>query len=549
DNFKELAFNQKLLPNTTLFHEIQKIDLISSEGILVVVKDITQNYKENVLLNKKLNQYASIFEYSPLGIAILNQKREVVMCNKLYNQTFKKQQSEMLNTKLDNHVKTEHINKLISSIDELLSGLKNEADDIYAVPAHYSSEDDFFIRSYFAKYADEYGDVSYVIQIVNDVTDDIVKLGNDVEKEQYKLLKNLAYNYAEKMHRHLSVIQSGISSVSTNSEDKSEVSTFSNILKSLSVVNFENSKLRAFKQPSPIMRCEIDLFSIIDEIVENTLNTHNINIQRLFSTEKRSVLANPIHMRIVFQNILNNAIEASSGDGSIKIDTKIVYFDLQTTIDDIELEKGKYLRVVISDEGEGITKENYKKICKPFFTTREPWNHVGLGLTIARQLVVSYDGEILIKPNHKKGTTVSVYLPVVEDDVANTLPKPDEFHMSGLNANILMVNNEDVVRNVMAGLLKQLGYNIIAFKNISNALQFYRNNMSGIEIVLLDENLKEEDNYDVLISSFKGMNSDVNIVLLKANDSLTIEDEKLNYIRKPVSMEKLNNVLTQILGR
>jgi CheY-like chemotaxis protein/anti-sigma regulatory factor (Ser/Thr protein kinase) len=253
-------------------------------------------------------------------------------------------------------------------------------------------------------------------------------------------------------------------------------------------------------------------------------------------------------MRIVFQNLLNNAIEASSERANIKIDTKIVYYNSRTQIDDIELEKGKYLRVLIADEGEGVKQENMKSIYKPFFTTREPWSHAGLGLTIVKKLIVGYEGEILIKPNSDKGTTVSVYLPVVEDDLANTLPRPDELYMAGFNANILLVNNEDVVRSVVFELLKKLGYNIVSFKSINSALQFYRNNVLGIEVVLLDENLRRGEEDDELYTAFKEMNSNVDVVLIKADGSSLNIDKSIRYIKKPVSMNKLNRVLSQVLS-
>lgn len=547
DESYEITFNQKVLPNRVLFHEIQKVDLISSEGILLIVRDVTENFKQNVLLNKKLSQYASVFDHSPLGIAIINQKREIVLCNEVYAKTFNKQQEQLLNTKFDNHVRTDDINKLIISIDDLFSGMKNSVSEIYAVAGQSPIENEMFIRSYYSKYADEYGDVDYVIQIISDVTEDIKRCGDEVERTQDKILATLAQNYAEKVHKHLSVIHSGVSAVLT-SQDASELPAVENIMHSLSTVKYENARLRAFMQPPQLMKFEIDLLPIIDDVINDTLETHRIKVRRFFSTEKHSILANPVHMRIVFQNLLNNAIEASLESADVKVDTKIVYYKSQTKIDDVELKKGKYMRVVISDNGMGVKKENLKTIYKPFITTREPWNHAGLGLAIAKHLIVSYGGEILLNPNTDNGTAMSVYLPVIDDEYAKTLPKPDEFFVTGFNANVLLVNDEDVVRSVMIELLKELGYNVISFKNIKSALQFYKNNLSGIEIVLLDKNLMQEGDVGDLYTDFKEIDSDVKIVMLKANNSSSNVDERVSCIKKPVSLDKLNKELSQVLS-
>jgi PAS domain S-box-containing protein len=545
-DFGNMSFNQKLFPNRVLFFEIQKADLISSEGILLVVRDITENHKQNVILNKKLSRYTSIFEHSPLGIAILNKKREIVLCNNSYAQTFKKPKDELLNTTIDKHVKTSHISDIVAGVDELFSGIKNHVSDVYGIQPNPTDKAELYVSSYYSKYNDEYGDVSYVIQVVNDVTKDIEKFDTNVDRGQKQVLSKLAHSFAEKVHRNISIIQSNVSFISTLNEDENKASILDNIFQSVRVLSYENSSLLAFKHPLQIMKCEVELKSIIDDVFSDALANKDISVHKDYSDEKYHILANPVHMRIIFQNILNNAVEASQNKGNIDVNSKIVYFNATTKISDIELKKGKYLRIRMSDDGEGIKSDNIKHVFKPFFTTREPWDHAGLGLAVARRLVVSYEGEILIKSRDKKGTVVSIYLPVVDDDYALSLAKPDEFYMPGFNANVLIVNSEDVVRTVMVELLKQLGYNVIGFKNVNSALRFYRNNLSGIEVVILDENLEEKSDLNQF-SSFTEMNSNVNVIIVKTNDSKTTNKEGLFFLKKPVSIEKLNNILTQVL--
>jgi signal transduction histidine kinase len=114
----------------------------------------------------------------------------------------------------------------------------------------------------------------------------------------------------------------------------------------------------------------------------------------LEQTEGLSIEADPTQLKEVFANILNNALDAVNKNvGEIKIETKI---------------ENSKASILISDNGEGISGEDLKKITSPFFTTKA--KGTGLGLAVCNQIIMLHDGKMAIESTKGKGTTVKVSL-------------------------------------------------------------------------------------------------------------------------------------------
>ncbi len=102
-------------------------------------------------------------------------------------------------------------------------------------------------------------------------------------------------------------------------------------------------------------------------------------------------------------NVLNNAAQATQDNGTISIKTS--------------QEKGKAV-IRIVDDGEGIKKENLKKIFDPGFTTRGVGVGTGLGLSISYNIIKDHNGEIKAQSDEGKGTEISIILPIKQEGVS-----------------------------------------------------------------------------------------------------------------------------------
>lgn len=145
----------------------------------------------------------------------------------------------------------------------------------------------------------------------------------------------------------------------------------------------------------------------INEIIETVLlfvdsqfKKDKIEIEKRLMFGLPKVFGNETQLQQVFLNIINNAKEALPEGGKILIETQAPLFD------------ERFIKVIISDNGEGIPKEKIKKIFEPFFTTKK--SGTGLGLFLCYNIIRSHGGEIEIQSEEGKGTRVIVKIPFID---------------------------------------------------------------------------------------------------------------------------------------
>ncbi len=139
------------------------------------------------------------------------------------------------------------------------------------------------------------------------------------------------------------------------------------------------------------------------ELSSNQIKINNIEVSTDIGDDLKKVMGNFRDLQQVFLNIIINGVQAMDGGGSISIEA--------ANHDD------KYIKVVISDTGCGIDKENIDHIFDPFFTTKEVGEGTGLGLSLSYGILQKMGGNITVKSEPGKGTSFSVYLPMAKSPV------------------------------------------------------------------------------------------------------------------------------------
>jgi PAS domain S-box-containing protein len=126
------------------------------------------------------------------------------------------------------------------------------------------------------------------------------------------------------------------------------------------------------------------------------------------------IYGDPFQLRLLLQNLLLNAIEADPGGEGVKI--SVWAGNTAITSDHLLLKPGKYVKVVIRDNGIGIPRENIDKVFDPYFSTKEKFAQkgLGLGLTLCYSIITKHEGHIEVESEEGKGTQVTLYLPVFE---------------------------------------------------------------------------------------------------------------------------------------
>ena len=146
---------------------------------------------------------------------------------------------------------------------------------------------------------------------------------------------------------------------------------------------------------------DVDINRTLKETVsflENSARNNNIHISEDLIPSLPIISGDQSQLQQVFLNLLTNAIDAIGRDGNIEVKTRI---------------EGEQIGIAIRDDGPGIPEEQQKKVFDPFFTTKEPGKGTGLGLWVSYDIITKMGGRIGLESKMGKGTTFTVYLPIV----------------------------------------------------------------------------------------------------------------------------------------
>ena len=137
----------------------------------------------------------------------------------------------------------------------------------------------------------------------------------------------------------------------------------------------------------------------------------------------------------------------------------------------LPITKGKYIKVSIKDQGMGISRKHLKRIFDPYFTTKEMGSQkgLGLGLSICHSIVKRHRGHIDVESVLKKGTTFSIYLPACEPEISKKTIQEQTPKVG--KGKILVMDDEEIVRDVAGGMLTHLGYTVEFAKNGDEAIE------------------------------------------------------------------------------
>jgi signal transduction histidine kinase/ActR/RegA family two-component response regulator len=184
----------------------------------------------------------------------------------------------------------------------------------------------------------------------------------------------------------------------------------------------------------------------------------------------------------VINNLVINANQAMPEGGAIKISAEIISPEEEQRT---SLPDENYVMITIEDHGTGIPKEHLNNIFDPFFTTKQKGS--GLGLAVSYSIIKNHDGYINVESELGKGTVFRVYLPSSQKQISSRNEEEDE-PIEG-KGNILVMDDEEIVRVAIGEMLEDLGYTVTFAKDGAEAIALYKSaKASGLtfDVVIMD---------------------------------------------------------------
>ena len=147
---------------------------------------------------------------------------------------------------------------------------------------------------------------------------------------------------------------------------------------------------------------------------------------------------------------------------------------------------GPHVMLAISDTGSGMDRETQTRVFEPFFTTKSQGKGTGLGLSTVYGIVKQSNGSIWIYSEKGLGTTVKIYLPVADETVDATGPSPQTTSSKQGTETLLLVEDEEQVRNLASRILSAYGYTVIEAADGQSALGLIQENQASIHLLITD---------------------------------------------------------------
>ncbi|NLH47566.1 MAG: PAS domain S-box protein [Myxococcales bacterium] len=313
------------------------------------------------------------------------------------------------------------------------------------------------------------------------------------------------------------------------------------------------AQLLAFSRRQVIVPKIIDLNELLTESMKMLQRLIGEDIVSRFNpdSELAPIKIDPQQIDQVLVNLAVNARDAMPNGGVLTIETNDVMIDEEYARDHLEVKPGRYIQLVVSDNGTGMTPNVMEHLFEPFFTTKEKGKGTGLGLSMVYGIVKQNGGFINVYSEPGIGSSFKIYLPKVEGDLDPLSKKPAAELPPRGHETILLVEDEDTVRNLAERVLSQQGYQVISRKDPEEARALIRQDHQQIDLLLTDV-VMPKLNGRQLFEAAQAVRADLRVLFMSGYTENAIAhhgviEKGTNYIPKPFTADHLLRKIREVL--
>jgi PAS domain S-box-containing protein len=399
---------------------------------------------------------------------------------------------------------------------------------------------------------DANGEPESIMTINTDITEKVRLEGQLRHTQRMESIGTLASGIAHDLNNVLSPILMSVELLREQLEPGRSAGLLENLLQCAQRGASLVRQILALANPCDGERVVFDASKILDEVAQILQETLPKNIESSFVREpcplRPLIKGDPTQVHQVLMNLCVNARDAmpSGGRLSVKLSTRDIDSNLAAEYPD--LQPGPYLVVQVEDSGHGIPKEIQAKIFEPFFTTKNPGHGTGLGLPTCFRIVKSHAGAIAVDSTPGRGTRVEVYLPLTEEEWSSVEDPPIEDKVPGGSQLLLLVDDEESIRQVVALALERSGYRVLTAANGAEGLTVYTENQGKIAAVIADMSMPIMDG-PTMIAALRSLDPEVTVIGSSGLSSRAqvLETGAREFLPKPYTVRQLLLTIENLL--
>ncbi|MFH2092338.1 MAG: transporter substrate-binding domain-containing protein [Pseudomonadota bacterium] len=259
-------------------------------------------------------------------------------------------------------------------------------------------------------------------------------------------------------------------------------------------------------------------------------------------------------IRRVLTHLVANSSESIEGvDGKITLAVKMISTpqipQRHVVPVDWKPDEDRYACIEVTDTGHGIPDQDMNKLFDPFFTSRFVGR--GLGLAVVLGIIKAYKGAIGVQSRVGHGSTFRIFLPVVQAQAFQQPEKTAGVKKKKQGSIVLLVEDQDQIRQIAATRLENLGFSVIAAADGTQALNLFRQRQDEISCVITDLTMPGMDGWE-LISGLRRIQTDLPIILVSGYEEVQAMNHEGSekphaFLHKPYTQDELKKVLCSVL--
>jgi CheY-like chemotaxis protein len=311
-------------------------------------------------------------------------------------------------------------------------------------------------------------------------------------------------------------------------------------------------QLLAFSRKQLLNPKVLNLNHVITDMSEmlHRLIGENIELCPILEENLACVQADAGQIEQVIMNMAVNARDAMPRGGKLVIETMMVRLEALGEIQSADFVPGDYVRITISDNGVGMTAEEKAHLFEPFFTTKGVGKGTGLGLATSYGIVKQSGGHILVYSEAGHGTAFKIYLPAI---AGSADPKPAFKTMppKAGHETILLVEDENELREMGIRILQNCGYTVLAACNGKEGVELAKANRGRIDLIITDVIMPVMGGME-MVNEIKPLLPHVQVLFMSGytDDALAkhgVLDPGICFLEKPFVPARLANKVREAL--
>lgn len=295
----------------------------------------------------------------------------------------------------------------------------------------------------------------------------------------------------------------------------------------------------------------------LNEVVANfekmlrPLIGENIEVTTLLDPSVGKVMGDAAQIEQILLNLVINSRDAMPKGGKLTVETANVSLDKSYARTHSEVRPGPYVMLAVSDTGQGIDPSVLPRVFDPFFTTKEKDKGTGLGLSTVYGIVKQHQGHVTAYSEPGLGTTFKVYLPLVQRASEEASSASAAMPQVIGTETILIVEDEEIVRQLTAEVLESLGYSVLQCRDPEEAKRVSAAHQGPMHLLLTDVVLPQMDGKS-LFGFLSPLFPDMRVLYVSgyAENAIVhhgVLDAGVKFLQKPFTVESLAKKVREVL--